>query len=475
MSIKRGWANRWLLMLPLIALALCLPPQICAQQSTATAATIPSSQTGHAPVLTRRTAAPVQLTLKEAIQRAHALSPALLQAMTNAKVASEQPVQTRALLLPSVSANSQYLYTQGNGTASGRYITNNGVHEYITQADVHQELSLGNFFLYRKSVLAAAMARDQADIADRGLTVAVVAAYATLVAANQKYQANQEAAKTAHDFLQVTQQLETGGQVAHADVIKARIQFGDSQIALRNAAQTCDTARAALALMVFPNVRQSYEVVDDPGQILELPPLDLAEAQARQNNPSLAAAFKNEDAAKKAVDAAVSGYFPTITFDYFYGIDANHFAMTTPSDPRLDPELHGAPIQNLGYSALASITIPVWNWGATHSKVKDARIFLHQADQNRQYAERRTLSDLDTFYGEAQTAKSEMAMRRTQVTDAMESQKLTLLQYKAGQATALQVVSAQTALTTERDALADAQTRYAIALANLSTLTGKLQ
>ncbi|MHB1838720.1 MAG: TolC family protein [Acidobacteriaceae bacterium] len=48
------------------------------------------------------------------------------------------------------------------------------------------------------------------------------------------------------------------------------------------------------------------------------------------------------------------------------------------------------------------------------------------------------------------------------------------MQYKGGNATALEVVTAQDTLTLERGAFADAQTRYATALANLATLTGSL-
>ena len=71
-------------------------------------------------------------------------------------------------------------------------------------------------------------------------------------------------------------------------------------------------------------------------------------------------------------------------------------------------------------------------------------------------------------------AKSDMEIRQASVANAEDSQRLTLLQYKAGDATALEVVNAQDTLTLERSAFADAQTRYATALATLATLTGSL-
>ena len=86
--------------------------------------------------------APLCLSLEDAIRRANALSPALETALTNAKIAAESIVQSRAAILPAITANSQYLYTEGNGTAAARYIANNGVHEYIAQGDAHEALSI---------------------------------------------------------------------------------------------------------------------------------------------------------------------------------------------------------------------------------------------------------------------------------------------------------------------------------------------
>jgi outer membrane protein TolC len=451
---------------------------LCAVSSAQTVAddsgTVASAQlvasNQNAPIQTT----PIQLTLTDAIQRASTMSPALRQAMTNEKIAAEKPTQTRAANLPTVSSNSQYLYTEGNGTPSARFIANNGVHEYIAQVDVHQALSLANIALYRQSIMASTLARDQREIAQRGLTVAVMQSYAGLVAAQRKFQALQQALQVAEDFLNTTKQLEGGGEVAHADVVKAQIQFDDSRVALEDGQLALESARVALAVMVFPDVNQKFEAVDDPAKSLLLPSFDDAEAAARRHNPALDAAFRVVRMASSDVTAARAEYLPTITFDYFYGIDANHFATETPSSLRLDPELGGRPIQNLGYSALASLTLPIWNWGATHSKVKSAEAMKQQAVEDREFAQRKLIADLEQFYGEAKVAKSEMEIRQSSATNAEESQKLALLQYKSGEATALEVVNAQDVLTIERNAFADAEARYATALANLATLTGSL-
>jgi len=54
----------------------------------------------------------------------------------------------------------------------------------------------------------------------------------------------------------------------------------------------------------------------------------------------------------------------------------------------------------------------------------------------------------------------------------VESLRLTLLRYQAGEATALEVVDAQTTASQARSAYDDGLLRYRIAVANLQTLTG---
>lgn len=277
----------------------------------------------------------------------------------------------------------------------------------------------------------------------------------------------EETLDAAQQFLKTTEELENGGEVAHADVVKAKIQASDSQVARNGAKLAHEQARIALALLVFSDVDQTFEVVDDPGQMLTLPAFAEAQAKARQADPQVEAALSTERAARKDVAAAWAGYLPSLTFDYFYGIDANQFATRTAL-------ADGKMFQNLGYSALATLNLPIFNWGSTQSKVKQAEYLKQQATTASDYARRKLNADLRQFYRDAEDAKSEMKIRRESSDDAIESRKLTLLRYKAGESTALEVVSAEATVSLERNAYYDAEVRYATALANLATRTGTL-
>ncbi len=412
-------------------------------------------------------AQPVQVTLAGAIRRARAISPTLEAAEANARIAAENAVQARAANLPNLIGNSQYVYTQGNGTLASRFIANNGVHEYLAQTNVHQNVSPPLFLTYRSDAILAAAARDKARIAARGLVVSVVQAYATLVAANQKVVSAHGILKAAQQFLSITQKRERNGSAARADVVKAQIQVDDDLVNLQDMQLAREQARIALALLIFRRANRNYVVVDDPARILKLPAFVQARQEAAANDPQVAAAVKTVKAAHKALQAARFGYLPALSFDYYFGIDANALAMHS--------TLHdGTRIQNLGYSATAALTVPLFTWGATHSKVEVAKAQQQQAKTALGYARRLHTGDLELFYQQAKMAQREIQIRTQSTADAIESRKLTLARYKAGLATALEVVNAESTVGLERDALYTAELNYATALANLASLTGNL-
>ena len=404
------------------------------------------------------------ITLEEALQRARANSPQFQAAVTESKIAHEDRVQARAALLPSLNYNNQYLYTEGNSTPSGRIIANNGVHEYISQGNPHDtyNLGLGQIAELRRSAAAEALARAKAEIAARGLVATVVQDYYALVVAQRRYANAQTAAQEADNFLDLSRKLEHGGEVAHSDVVKAQLQLNDRHRDLREAQLGVEKARLALAVLLFPNFNQDFNVVDDLNTTPALPTFADTESRAQSTNPALAAALAAARAAEQEVTVARSAHFPTLILDYWYGIDANHFATRTDG------------FRNLGYSAAATLNIPVWNWGATQSKVRQAEFRRQQARVELSAAQRGLIAELHAFYAEAESAHGELEILRASVDLAADSLRLINLRYQGGEATALEVVDAQNTLVQARNASADGEARYRLGLANLQTLTGTL-
>ncbi|MGC2696435.1 MAG: TolC family protein [Candidatus Angelobacter sp.] len=421
------------------------------------------AQEAPAPALPASTQAPLTLTLQDALTRARNNSIPFQAALTDQGVAHEDKVQARAALLPNVNFNNQFIYTEPNGTPSGVFVANNSVHEYISQGNVHEAIGIGNFSDYRRAHALEAVARSKAEIAKRGLVVTVVQAYYGLIAAQRKYSNAQLAASEAQGFLVLSKKLENGGEVAHADVIKAQIQTNDRQRDLREANLAMDKSRLDLAVLLFPDFNLAFNVVDDTQLTPPLMSLEDFMKAAQTKNPDLRASTANLQATKFEVTSAQSAYLPTLTLDYFYGIDAPQFAIHGPDG-----------VRNLGYSVAATLNIPIWNWGATRSKIVQANLKRKQAQRELSFAQRKLQADMRELYADAEAAHAELELLKNSADLAAESLRLITLRYQGGESTVLEVVDAQNTLTQARNAFDDGVVRARTALASLQTLTGTM-
>ena len=420
----------------------------------------PSGQTG-----------PVTLTLKDALELAQKNDPAFLSAQSDATMAAEDVRQARASRYPSLSGRSEYLGTQGNGKLSeSRFVTNDGVHVYRDWAVLHQDFTAGMFkgTGIDRAASAEALARAKTELARRGLAPTVTKAYYGLLISQRKYSTAQQAVDQAQRALTISQGLERGGEVAHSDVVKSQLQLNSQQQALRESQLAMENARLDLAVLVYRDFNENFSVVDDLELSPALPARADVQALAERENPGLRAAMETLRGANLDASIARQAFLPTLSVDFVYGIEANAFALHS----TVAAAVKDGPLPNLGYFVTASLNIPVWDWGLRRSKVRQAEIKQEEANVELSAAQRQLVRNLQGLYGEAQTARVQMDLLRSAVDLASESLRLTVLRYQAGEATILELVDAQTALTQARNAYDDGIVRYRVAISNLQTLTG---
>src|SRR5580692_13067814 len=120
-------------------------------------------------------ASPPVISLTDALARAKQYGGQIQSANLAALAAREDRAQARAGTLPSVSALNQFIYTEGNGTPSGVFVANDGVHIYNEQAVVHQDLlTLVRHGEIRRAMAAEAIAKAKIEVAARGLSSTVI-------------------------------------------------------------------------------------------------------------------------------------------------------------------------------------------------------------------------------------------------------------------------------------------------------------
>jgi outer membrane protein TolC len=298
--------------------------------------------------------------------------------------------------------------------------------------------------------------------------VTVTRAYYALVVAQRKYATGQLALMQAQQSLTITQDLERGGEAPHSDVVKAQLQVNAQDQGLRDGRLAMDNAHLDLAVLISADFDQNFQVVDDLHLASALPAFPEVQTMARRQNPDLRAATESFRGAELDIKLARQAFLPTLTVDADYGLEANQIGWNTVV--AANPER--GPVPSPGYFLVASLNLPVWDWGARKSRVKQAEFRREQAHAELTAAQRQLVRNLTGFYQEAQTARDQLDLLRQSADLATENLRLNTLRYQAGEATILELVDAQNTLNQARNAYDDGLARYRLALANLQTVTG---
>jgi outer membrane protein TolC len=414
-------------------------------------------------------AAPV--TLQQAIARARANEPNFAAAVAAQKVAALDHSIARAALLPGASYHNQVLYTQPNGATNGggpvgsqaapRFIANNAVREYASQAVVTETLGLQQVTAVSRAAAAEAVATAELEIARRGLVSTVTGLFYQALAAERKVDVARRAAGEAAGFTTLTQQRETAREGAHADVVKAQLQQQQRDRDLAETLLEAQKSRLDLAVLLFPDPRTAYALAPDP--VAPLPNRADVDEAAMRLNPELHQAMASLRVSTLDVTAARAAYLPGLSLNFNYGIDAVQFAVNGRDG-----------VKNLGYSAGATLDIPVWDWLSTQHRVRQSEILRDAARTALTGTQRRMIAQLDEWNAEATTARDQLQSLEQSVQTAAESLRLTRLRYTAGESTVLEVVDAQNSLTAAENAREDGTIRYQAALTNLQLLTGAI-
>jgi outer membrane protein TolC len=415
---------------------------------------------------------PVSISLQEAIHRAQQNEPAFAAAFADQRSAAIDRYLAKAALLPSATFHNQALYTQPNGQtnqggqvgtqAAPIFIANNAVHEYASQASINETVGLKQVADIRLASANAARTEAELEVTRRGLVAAVVGLYYGISNAESKRSAIKEALDEARAFTDLTQKREAAREVAHADVVKANLLQQQRQRDLSDADIALERARLELAVLLFPDPRTPY-TIEPPAPSQLLPTREEVSAAAAKYNPEIRSAIAALEGSNAAVLAAKAAYLPDLGLNFTYGIDAPQFAKNGPDGTK-----------NLGYSIGGTLDIPVWDWLSTQKRIKQTQVRREAARVTLTAAQRRLVADLDESYAEAQAAQQQLDLFDQSLQTAAESLRLTKLRYAAGEATALEVVDAQTAYTSAQTAQADGVVRFQRALAGLQLITGTL-
>ncbi|HTB19295.1 MAG TPA: TolC family protein, partial [Bryobacteraceae bacterium] len=224
---------------------------------------------------------PLTISFSEALQRARQYGVDLQAANIAALLAREDRIQAKSAMLPQAQQVDEFIYTQPNHTPSGVFVPNDGPHVYYVYAQAHEDLSFARRAEYHRAQAAEALAQAKADLAARGLFGTLVQDYYGLAIAQRKLGNARQNLADARAFQDLTQKQEQGGEAAHADVIKAQLQTQQRERDAADAQLAIEKARLTLAVILFPDFQQNFQVVDDLEQAPALESLAEVQRQAQ--------------------------------------------------------------------------------------------------------------------------------------------------------------------------------------------------
>ena len=408
------------------------------------------------------------LTLDEALRLANLQSSSFQQAGLNERIAAEDVKQAQAAFLPRVSAPSSYLYTSpalGLPPGSPRaqsFIANNAIAEYQAVMNVAGDIDIAGRLRAtlekNRALLAAAHAGTE--VARRALVQAVIEAYYGLALATAQLRAAELNLAAAEEFERITALLLSGGEVASVDETRAQLQVLTRRDELERARANEAVAAGSLRILVGYDFSRPISTTE----LALAAPVDSEFQQFKVNDiprrPEFAQFDAQVRAAQQEVRIARADRLPQLSYSILGGFDTDSLR-----PPRLK--------EHTGVAGAITLSIPIFDWGASRSRERQARLRAQVAENERNVARRGFTQQFYAAQAQVTSAAARIRLAGAGITQAQNNLNASIARYRAGEAQIIEVTDALTTLAAQRFALYQAIFDYQTALARLRQATGQ--
>src|SRR5215213_6756289 len=411
---------------------------------------------------------PTQLSLDEALRLANAQASTFQTAIITERMAAEDVRQARAAFLPKVSAPLSYIYTTpALGLPPGEprapsFVSADGIGVTDALVNLAGDFDIAGRLrasLARSRALLAA-AHAGAEAARRLLAQAVIETYYGLALTNAQRRAAESNLAAAEEFERITSLLLSGGEVASVDLTRAHLQTLARRDEFERARANEEVAAGALRVFVGYDFSRPVTTTDLALAI----PIDSEYQQFKAEDVSRRPEFvqlqQQVRAAQQEIRIARADRLPSLSYSMNGGFDTDSLKA-----PRLK--------EHTGVSAAITFSIPIFDWGATRSRERQARLRRDVAENERTIALRGFTQQFYATRAQAESAAARIVLAREGVTKAEDNVAASIARYRAGEAQIVEVTDAQTTLVEQRNALYQAIFDYQTALARLKQATGQ--
>jgi outer membrane protein TolC len=388
---------------------------------------------------------PRSLTVNEAIQLALGQSSAYRVTQLDERIAAEDVKQARAALLPQFTVPLTYFGTtpsqvrEEGDPLTFSYVSSSAINETIALLNASGELDISGRLRasLRRSRYQLDAARATTHIARRQLALETVDAYYNLVLARERRRFAEETLALAEGFAKVTKEVEQRGEDESdgADTLRASVQVSTRRDELEQARTGESAAMDVLRSLTgvdFETPINASSISQDLPTVSDFN--NFTEAQLK-TRPEFSQVEAQRSAALEEARAARGERLPQLTYTLNGGFDAADFR----------------PLKRYaGGSAIVTLTIPVFDFGASRSRETQARLRAQSAEVQRESTLRQLRQEFYTARATALAALVRIRETQSAVDNALRNLMIILARYRAKKATITDVVDAQSAFVEAR-------------------------
>ena len=259
---------------------------------------------------------------------------------------------------------------------------------------------------------------------------------------------------TAH--LHNVQAFMDAGIVTKSDLLRTQVEVANAAENLIKAKNGYDLALANLNNILGLPLSSALNVKENLAYVQYDNSLENCTQSALEKRPEIAMANLNSEIAKKGIDLAKSGYWPTVSL---VGImDMN------------DTDFLGTKNNNWSVNLISSWKLNTG--GQTQAKVSQARTSQEKAAEVAAQVQEGISLEVRQAYLSLKEAEQRMQTNRLVVDAANEDVRLNQLRYQAGMETNLNVIDAQLALTKAKTNYISSMYDYNVSMAKLQKAIG---
>jgi len=450
MSAHRSAHRKLMRVLSLTALSL-FSWAAFAQQSPAPNAQPPASA-----------AAPLQLTLKQAVQWGLKQNPQRAIAQILVSESDRNRQIARSVLLPQVAVNGHASLDQYNlqsVEAGPRRAA--GPYQVIEAGPAFSQtiLSMPQIRGYQIGNEEVRGARADEQTQRENVVSAVVSQYLLVLRAYANRDAVRSRVALAERLYDQANQLQQTGIGLNIDTTRANVELQNEKQNLIDAETQTRTTKYVLAELLDLPRDQELEVTDHL-DFYDLPALerDALLDQAMKQRPEVRSLNSEKRVAKLTADANREQRLPQVGFSGFWYYQGAHFNDGIPA-----------------YTYELSLDFPLFTGGRIRAQEARAKLEEDRVEQNRRALEARITREVKTAFDELTAARAAVDVANLGFKLAQDEVAQAQRRFAAGVTTNVEVITSQDALARASDSQIDALFRFNISRADLARATGEIE